>query len=297
LVVLVAACGGAPGKSLPATAPANPKTLTEQMLPLLPDGMQIVVELDLARVRANPVVGGVAGAALDRMGADTHVPGLPVTAAGSPLALADALVLAAYGVGTAQAATIVMLHTTRDVPGGVRVAPEVVALGPDEWTGQVTARAAIASANAMQLAMPPWLGKLREHAMPSGAPGATLRIVARLPFDARVALARQAGIEFAPAQLSLWADIADDFALVVDADAIDPGDRAAKDSARRLAGSVRGLLGTVAADPAIRALGLPPSLAEARVITQGTWVRAVIAVGPQHLARVVERARAMLAPS
>ena len=45
----------------------------------------------------------------------------------------------------------------------------------------------------------------------------------------------------------------------------------------------------------MRALGVPTSLADARlVIEQGTWVRAVVAIGPRHLARVVERARAML---
>ena len=36
----------------------------DRLLALLPDGAQIVVELDLARLRANPVVGAVATAAL-----------------------------------------------------------------------------------------------------------------------------------------------------------------------------------------------------------------------------------------
>ena len=60
-----------------------------------------------------------------------------------------------------------------------------------------------------------------------------MRITARLPFDARVALARQTGFDAAPAQLSLWADVADDVAIVVDADAADPGDHDAKAAGRR----------------------------------------------------------------
>jgi hypothetical protein len=41
---------------------------------------------------------------------------------------------------------------------------------------------------------------------------------------------------------------------------------------------------------------VPTSLSDAKLITEGTWVRAIVAVGPRHLARVAERARAMLVP-
>ena len=51
----------------------------------------------------------------------------------------------------------------------------------------------------------------------------------------------------------------------------------------------------VAELPAIRRLGLPPSLEGARLIARGSWVRAIIAVGPAHLHRVVERAAELLA--
>ena len=48
----------------------------------------------------------------------------------------------------------------------------------------------------VRLAMPERrAAALREHAMPQGATGAVLRVTARLPFDARVALARQTGLE------------------------------------------------------------------------------------------------------
>ena len=292
LAVVIAACGGGAHERVPPRAPARPVTAADRILPLLPEGAQVIVELDLARLRANQVVGPVARRALDRLAADTHVPGLPFTVTGSPLAGADTVVYAAYGIGTQQAATITVLATKGDVPGGVRLAPDLVALGPEDWVSQVEARAAIDAKTP--LAAPAELRALRDHAMPQEATGAILRVTARLPFDARVALAQKMGLDMAPARLSLWADIADDLAIVLDADAADPGDRAGKDAARRLAHVVRGTLNAVADDAMVRALGVPNSLADAHLIAQGTWVRAIIAIGPRHLARAVQRASQLL---
>ena len=47
----------------------------------------------------------------------------------------------------------------------------------------------------------------------------------------------------------------------------------------------------------MRALGIPNSIVDARVIAQGTWVRTILSIGPRHLARVIERARAMIDPA
>jgi hypothetical protein len=294
LIALAVGCGG--HAAAPVTSTRTP-TPGENVLALLPDGAQVIVELDLARLRANATVGETAKQALGGLGAETHVPGLPVSVLGSPLANADQVVLAAYGVGTAQAATITVLTTKAEVPGGVRISPGLVALGPEDWVSQLQTRAALAAEHP--LAVPDAVVKLRDHAMPQGATGAIVRITARLPFDARVALARMTNVDAAPAELSLWCDIADDLAIVVDADAVDPGDhdaKSAKDSARRLAHSIRGVLAGLADSPAIRELGVPTSLADARLVTEGSWVRTIVDVGPRHLARVAERARAMLAP-
>jgi hypothetical protein len=263
------------------------------VLALLPEGAQLVVEIDLARLRANTVVGDVATRALAQLGADTKLPGLPVAVAGSPLAGAESVVLAAYGVGTDHAGTLTVLQTKAEVAGGVHIADDLVALGPDEWLTQLEARAAIATTTP--LAVSADLLALRAHAMPPGATGAVFRATARLSFDARVALARETGLETAPARLSVWADISDDLALVVDADAIDPGDRKAKEASRRLASTFRTVLATVADAQVVRALGVPNSISDARLISQGTWVRAIIAIGPRHLARAVERANVLLA--
>jgi hypothetical protein len=287
LLVVAMACGGQPR---PAPNP-KPHVVTgaEHVLALLPEGAQMIVEIDLARLRTNPVVGEVVSKALAQLGSDARLPGLPLNVMGSPLANADEIVLAAYGVGTAQAATLTILKTKDAVGGATRIGTDFVAIGSEDWVGQLEARAAIDAQHP--LAPPEDLLRLRDHAMPQGATGAVIRVTARLPFDARIAFARQTGLDAAPAQLSIWGDVADDLAIVIDADASDGKD---KDGARRLAHTLRGTLGAIAEEPTVRALGVPGSLTDARMVTQGTWVRAVMAIGPRHLARAVERARAML---
>jgi hypothetical protein len=273
-------------------------------VPLLPEGAQVVVEVDLARLRANQAIGDVVTKALGELGADTKLPGLPMTVQGSPLAGADALALGAYGVGTPQAATIVLLVTKAEVAGGVRVAADIVALGPADWVDQVASRAAIAKlvpdipapiGARATLTANEELGRLRDHAMPDGAPGACLRVTARLPFDARIAFAQLVGVDAAPAQLSIWGDVVDDLAIVIDADAADPGDKNAKSARTRITAALARVLRAVAAEPAIRAVGIANNIADPRVVEQGTWVRAIITVGPHQLGRAAERARKQLA--
>src|SRR5512140_136505 len=90
----ILACSHASAPPVPATPPA-PLAGTERVLALLPEGAQLVVEIDLARLRGNKVVGDVVTRALAQLGSDAKLPGLPVAVAGSPLAGADAIVLAA----------------------------------------------------------------------------------------------------------------------------------------------------------------------------------------------------------
>jgi hypothetical protein len=304
-VLVVAACGGARGR----TATSTPQTpvaarAADWLVPLLPDGAQLVVELDLARLRANAVVGAVATQVLGELGADARLPGLPVQVQGSPLAGADYVVLAAYGVGTAQATTILLLATKAQLPNAVRVTSDIAVLGDADWVDQVAHRAAIAKlypdapapvGEHLTLVASDELAKLRDHAMPPGAPGATVRVTARLPFDARVAFTRLMGLEAAPAQLSLWADIVDDAAVIIDADAADPGNKDPKDARKRLLASLARILEAVAAEPAVRAIGVSPNIVNATVKKQGTWVRAIIQIGPRQLGRVVQRVNALLA--
>lgn len=294
LVVAAIACGPRGGRRGPGGGRPmrSPTTTAERMIALLPDGAQLLVEIDLARLKANPTVGAVATAAFGQLGEDTKLPGLPMSVQGSPLASAEVVVLAAYALGTAQAASVVLLGTKEEVTGAVRLAPDIVALGPEEWTSQLEARAAIAehAPIASSLSLMP----LRDHAMPAKAPGAVFRLTAQLSFDARVALARQLGLETTPAQLSIWGDVADDLAIIVDADASDPGDKQAKDATARMSRAIATVLELAANEPALRALGLSSALREPRMITERTWVRTIITVGPRQLSRAVERARAAL---
>ncbi|HUS32802.1 MAG TPA: hypothetical protein VMZ53_30080 [Kofleriaceae bacterium] len=315
LALLAVACGHSAKPTNPV-APPKPQTLAERALAVLPDGAQIVVELDLARLRANDVVGEVATRVFADVSIDAklRLPGVtesanePTAAAAtsSPLAHADLLVLASYGVGTPQATTLTLLATKDDIAGATRLSPELVVLGPEEWVRQVEARAGIAARCPMEGAAAgtcsPLQGseellRMRDHAMPDAAPGAVLRVTALLSFDARVAMARQVGIELAPARLSVWADVVDDFAMVIDADAADPGDKTKKDAVERMRTGIRRLLAEAAAEPALRLLGVTSAINDARFVEQKTWVRAIVAIGPRQLARVVERAKTLLPPS
>ena len=289
-LALVIGCGGkAPSTDL---VPKHSETGTDGLLALVPDGAQIVVELDLARLRANPVVGPAITRALARQVA---LPGMGTT----PLAQADQVVLAAFGVGTAQAATLTLIASRAKLDvadadaaaagliGLTEVAPGVYGIGPPDWLASAQQRAGLASHATAEIY------KLRDHAMPAGAPGAALRITARLPFDARVALARQTGLETAPSQLSVWADVADDLAIVIDADGADGKD--SKDAAKRVRRGLESALALVGAE--VTPLGARASIANAKFVAQGTWVRAIIAIGPAHLQRIVERATALLGPT
>lgn len=278
-------CGGKPRPPATAAVAVTPRVSTpgERMLALLPEGAQLIVELDLGRLRGNPVVGPVVERVLS--GGATPLPEDPGPA--------DQVVLGAYGLGTAQAASVMIVHAPAAVPGGAALGDGLYALGPEDWVAQVEARAAVGQ-GGRALAVPEDLLRLRDRAMPPKATGAALRVTARLSFDARVALARITGLEAAPSRLSAWGDVADDLAVIVDADAADPGEESPARAAARLEGVIRGALRALAGDPRLRALGLSSSLAGAKLVTRGTWVRTIVAVGPRHLQRVVERALAAL---
>ena len=314
IALIAAACGGGQKAAPPAAPDAPPASVAERMLAMLPDGAQVVVEIDLARLRANAVIGAVVARALadDPAGAPAAAaPGsrawlrslVPRTAgpAGAPddtgslLGAADQVVLAAYGVGTADAALVGVLAAPHDIAGVNRLGDGYYAFGPPAWVEQIEQRVALASTGEAKLAIhaAPELLALRARAMPAGAPGASLRVTARLSFDARVAFARLTGLDAAPAQVSAWGDVADDLALVIDCDANDPGSKPG-DAPRRLAATLRGMLAASAELPAVRLLGLPASLAGARLAAHGSWVRTIIAIGPEHLKRAMVRANELL---
>lgn len=286
--VALASCGGGRARtkvpSKVSTAVPRAVTAGDRMLALLPDGAQLVVEVDLARLRKNPVVGPLVIQVLGDKG-------IPQLAGFSD---ADSVVFAAYGLGTKEAGTVTLFTAKQPLQGATPITKDIYALGGADWIDQVKAREKIDATTGLVPSSE--LLALRERAMPEAAPGASIRISARLTFDARIALARITGIENAPGQLSVWADVVDDLAIIVDADATDPGDKA-KTSVKRMSATMQSALATLASEPAVIALGLPSSITGAKLATRGSWVRAIIAIGPRHLQRVVERAAVLFEPA
>lgn len=277
LALALVACGGrgAPSTTSTPAAATHLASAGDALLALLPPEPQLVVEIDLARLRGNPTVGKLATRLLEDP---------PIDAPPSLLASADVVVVAAWGVGTSDAAMVTLVQLTPGTKpeGGRAIGEGVVGVGPDDWLDQIVVRAQTPGVKASQE-----LYELRDHAMPAKAPGATLRVTARLSFDARIALARMTGLEAAPERLSIWGDVVDDLAVIVDADG-------GKD-AKATRATLEQTLAALSREPAVLLVGLRGSIERARISTQGkTWVRAILAVGPTHLQRAVQRAEGAL---
>jgi hypothetical protein len=291
--VAATACGGRYQKLPPQAVVSPPRAATggEAALALLPAGADVVVEIDLARARANPLVGPVvdrwvgAAAALDRGGLPLGPP--------PPLDGAAWVVLAAYGIGGDDATTVTLLAPGLgvEVPGAVKLTDGIVALAPPAWIDRLRAVTAATSAAADHTLL-----ALRGRAMPSEATGAVLRMTARLSADARIAFAGMLGVEPAPRAISAWVDVADDAAMVLDLDARDPSDPAAT---RRLRTALERLLHQIAARPEIRSLGLAPPFARTRIVAvnRSTWLRVVTHVSPGRLRWAVAQASGAAAPA
>jgi hypothetical protein len=284
LALAIAACGGSYRKVEPASAATITRAPTagDAALAMLPAGPDVVIELDLARARANEVLGPIVDrwvGALDAGElalATAEAPGGPAGTPTRALAGASWVVLAAYDVGGDDATTVTLVApgTGVEIPHAVKVADGVVALAPPPWIDKLAAVTVETSA-----AQDEELLALRARAMPTAADGAVFRLTARLSTDARIALAGAIGLEPAPRAISAWGDLADDAALVVDLDARDDGDPGA---ARRLRAALEKLIRRAADHQGVRALGLAPSIARTRIegTKRGTWLRAIMLVPP-----------------
>jgi hypothetical protein len=268
------ACGGAAHK--PGThAPAEEHpiaTAGDGLLADLPSGADALVELDLRRVRENAVVGPAFALAAPRLRE-----AVPTQLSIDWLRDADVVVAGVYDLAGAQPVTLVLVRgkfAAADVaaasPNTVAIDDRTVAFGPPEW------RAAAQSAAAGEtpaLAADAAFRALRDRAMPARAPGAALRVTARLSKDARISAANQLGVDQVPATISLWGDVADDLAIV----ALMDGDDA--EAATALTGAVqRGVrqLGRIA--PSWK-----PLLDKVTAEPRGPEVRVLFYLGPNAL--------------
>lgn len=265
------ACGSSARQHTAVTLAPLPEAGPGRLLAFVPPNADLVVEIDVARLRNNPALGELA-----RKLIDSDVPLAPQTSLppGVPTSLrgVDAIVLASYHVGGADAQTLTLLQAA---PGqrvaGVTVAPGIVAVGPEN----LAASAVLLGGNpTLQNQLTTTLAKTRQHASLAGSSGAVLRIAAHLTpavaADLRV-----------PIDVAVWSDVVDDAVLIVACPKAD-------------APAVLQRLQHTARLPLLGMLGLAPSLADATLQPMGAWSRVVVVVQPNRLRRVVQRATAVL---
>jgi hypothetical protein len=298
-VLIAGACGGTPPPQLTEFPPPRAATATDRLLPLLPPGVEVLIELDLARARQNPVLEPLTAALTARSatastarsgrpGADEN-PGLDELAT-APLETANAVVVASYRVGSAEAQSLTLvaggeISTQPRSLGAVSISKGIIALGPSALISEVQRRSRMLEG----LALSPALLGVRARAMPEGAAGALLRVTAELSFEARIALARQTNLDPPPARLAVWMDAIDDAAAIVLTDCDEIRDPRGPE---RLHAAVRGAIAALAADPRVAGLGLVPSLRAAQIERRGSRIKVAVVVGPQRLQRAVQRALA-----
>jgi len=253
--------------AVPKAAPAIASTAGDDLLKFVPAGAQVVIEIDLARLYANPTIGDAAKRAIA-----SPDPSLLLPRVDAPLASAKMIVMAAYDVGTADATTATIVATRGEVPNGVAIADGVIALAPPPMIERIRAHGPSIASDQGFMA-------LRARAMPDGAPGATVRMTARLDLDARIALAPVLGPDLAPASLSLWADVVDDAAMV----AILDGHDAEAGGGSRLYAALERTRIAIAGSTSLIHLGLVPTLREATFTRAGEVVKVVATIGPKRL--------------
>ena len=294
LLFAVAGCGGAHRSNAEhagdsSTVSTRAATPADAVLTHLPLGADVLIEVDLSRARDNQVVGGLATQLFAGDSARTSVGPLavPLDDGAAPLASATALVLAAYAVGTADAAMVTVVRGGAPGKNALDLGDGWHAVGPPALLGQVAA----VSEGSPSLATDADLLSIRARAMPKAATGAVIRATARLTADARITLANQLGLEQPPRALSLWFDVVDDAALVIDVDGHDDGDATA---VTRLRTTLERKRASLAKWTPVALLGLSPALERSTITTAGTWLHLTTVVNPDRLHRVIDRAQRAL---
>lgn len=284
LLIGLGGCGSAP--SAPSSPGAIPRpvvperarTAGDELLALAPEGADVAVELDIARLRDNPVISpllrGLAGAGVHVIG---DVDGqLPVDL--SVLQQADTVVLCAYHVGEDRATTITLVRGP--TPLGTRIDRRTHVLGPPEWIARVLR---VHAGTEPSLVDDLQFMSVRTRAMPRRAEGAFFRVSARLDFDARVELANKFDLDIAPATLSVWADVADDLAVVSTMRGAVPAEG---DSLRRALVRGRDRLAQV---PWVRARYLHFTVRGTDITVSDGNARVVLIIGPRRLQNMINR--------
>ncbi|MCG8420164.1 MAG: hypothetical protein MJE77_19715 [Proteobacteria bacterium] len=287
--------------------PVRASTAGDALMAMAPAGADLVVEIDMARLRHNQVVGPVFTrlATLSDRSIGGDLPGEESVADASSgfravdvelFRHADTVLFCAYHVGTDRASALTILAgpevdslelvRTRGRPvGHLAEAGSVWVIGPRELVDRVQA---VARSGGSALSDDRELLAQRARIMPAAASGASLRIAARLDFDARVALAARLGLDRVPTGVAVWGDVADDLAVVAafraeTADGVSP-----------LAGAAEKMRNRIAGHPWVRRHLLHFTVHTIDIRRRDGEVRAVLVIGPSRLARLMKRAAGFL---
>jgi hypothetical protein len=292
LAVAAACASGSDGAKSRAPEPApqstRPTTTGVELVAALPPRADAVLELDVARLRGNAAVGPLLedlrahrleGSEWAQMGFD-------------PVRDVDVVVAAAYGIGGATPRTVFLVRGERldasawapHIAEADALDEHTLAIGPRTLRDEVVEHVRVKAPGLLDDAQ---FVRLRDIAMPKRAPGAVLRLTARLGKEARIDTAGRLGLDEVPAMLSAWLDVADDAAMIM---------QFATDDAKqgkRLADGIERLrrLGT---------LRLPAWLAAQELLSNVTTtvkdkdLRITWVVGPRRLADISAAVRAHL---
>ncbi len=269
LLCLAALACGASDTPAPAPLPVRATTAGQSLLAFAPLGADLLLELDLARLRANPVVGGLL-TAVAAPGDDQRV---------DLLQQAEVALLCVYDIGGVPKQLIIMRGTAKRLPGTVTLGEHIFAVGDDELLARASGIQGQKESVLADLA----LLRIRGRAMPAKAKSASLRVSIRLDFDARVAIASKLSLSDVPISIALWGDVVDDLAMVAHLASDEQAD------VPRLERAMRGLGSRFAANRLLRYLGLSVPIREARVQGGDKLVVVTLLVGPKRLQYVVSR--------
>lgn len=265
-------CGGSAKAPTAAPVPTRTSTAGDHLLSVAPSGADVVLEIDLARLRANVVVGGV----LTALAAPDEAANR-----GDLLARAESLLVCVYGVGdVAKQLIVVQASDGEEFPGAAAIGGGRFAVGDPDLVARAVA---VGSGQGESVLADAETLRLRASVMPEKAEFASLRGVVMLDFDARVEVASRTGMSAVPVSIALWGDVVDDLAVVAQV----TGDSDA--SPERLSAALAGLRERVAKQPLVRFLGLAPALAAARLTRSGGTVRVVLVLTPKRLELLAKR--------
>ncbi len=272
---LLLACGGS--KSRPMTlVPQRATTAGDALLSSVPVGADLLLEIDLARLRNNTVIGKI----LDSVAPPEAL------AEGDLLRDASTVLVCVYGVGDGAKQLIILQARV-----GVELT-QAAAIGGGRFAvgdPSLVARAvALGGGNGASMLEDDEFLRLRSAVMPAEAKWAAVRAVARLDFDARVAVASKVRMSEVPVSLALWGDVVDDLAIVVHVF----GEESS--SHERLHHALVSLRARIAKNPYIRFLGLTTPLTSSRITRTDTRVQLVFVLSPKRLAQLTERLMSQL---